>query len=338
MKKQYIIPIFSPRQGCKFKCIFCSQEHIVKNEKLDLNIAGKIKEHLKTIPVNSNVEVAFYGGTFTGLDLFCQENLFKQIKPFIDQGLIDGIRISTRPDEISPENIDLLKIYKIKVVELGVQSLVDIVLKKSERGHTLKNVINSTNLLKKNKIKVGFQMMVGLPGETITHLQKSIDLLIKIKPDFVRIHPTLILKGSKLETLYNEGKYHPLTINQAVDRCLKYLLALEKTKIKILRFGLYPSDELRELGVIIAGPFHPAFRDLVEGEKFYKQIELKLNLKHYRNCILELYGNSKDISYICGQHRVNIEKLKKRYKFKDVKVIIDPKIKKGKIGVRYCQK
>ncbi|MBI5207558.1 MAG: radical SAM protein [Candidatus Firestonebacteria bacterium] len=322
MKQYYIIPIFFPNAGCKERCIFCSQKNIIpSNTGKELDIEAQINEYMCTFPKKAHIEVAFYGGTFTELDLSYQEKLLKKITPFINKGQIQGIRISTRPDALNDDKIKLLESLNVKVVELGVQSLSDKVLRNAERGHTVNDVINATNSLKKRNIEIGFQMMVGLPGEDIYLLKKSIKLFIQLKPDFVRIHPTIVLKGSKLEKLYEEGKYEPLSLKQAINRSLLYFLAAEKEKIKVARIGLYNSKELQKPGIIVAGPYHPAFRELVEGEKYYRIITANLGKKIYNNSNLIIYAYSRSISKICGQHSCNINRLKKRYKFKFVKVI-----------------
>ncbi|MBI4651670.1 hypothetical protein HY745_10380 [Candidatus Desantisbacteria bacterium] len=293
MKNHYIIPIFLTRQGCKSRCIFCSQEHITTKDELTQDISAKIKHYLSTIPESAkNVEAAFYGGTFTGLDFISQEKLLSQITPFIKTGLLSGIRIATRPDKINQTQIDFLKSFHVKTVELGVESMNDRVLKNS-------------------------------------HVKMMASLL----PDFVRIHPVLVLKGSGLETLYKQGKYKPLTLQKAVNNCLFFLNEMEKKNIKVIRIGLYPSDELRTMGVIIAGPFHQAFGELVIDEKFYRIITKEKEKKTYKNSILEIKSNQKDSSAIRGQHKINIKHLKKKYGFMDIKISENIKMKRGSIGL-----
>ncbi len=331
MKQNYIIPIFLPFQGCKYKCIFCSQNNIVQKET-ELNISNKIEEYLSSIPQSvKKVEVAFYGGTFTGLDINYQEELLKQVIPYIKNSKIYGIRISTRPDAINSSEIQLLKSYYVKTIELGIQSLSNKVLKNIERGYTVKDVSFAVRLLKENGMQVGLQMMIGLPGESIYTLKKSIKKVCKLKPDFVRIHPTLVLKETELEKLYADGKYKPLTMRQTINRCLIYLEEMQKENIKVTRLGLYPSPELLINGVVIAGPFHPALRDIVESEKFYRLITAKLDKKIYKNKILYIQINKNDASYIRGQKRSNIIRLKNRYKFKEIIIIESLEIDKGTI-------
>ena len=124
MKKEYIIPIFVPHLGCPNDCTFCNQKKISGQKK---NITSKdvkkiIEDYLSNFPnIDKKVEIAFFGGSFTGIDIATQKELLQAANEYIKQGKVAGIRISTRPDYIDQDILNLLKKYNVKTIELGVQ-------------------------------------------------------------------------------------------------------------------------------------------------------------------------------------------------------------------------
>lgn len=266
-RKHYIIPIFVPHKGCPHNCIFCNQKKITGNEKEIFydDVVATIDEYLQTIDKNeSDVEVSFFGGSFTGIPIQKQNELLSAARNALDQGRIDTIRLSTRPDYIDKRILDNLTVYGVGIIELGVQSLDDQVLLISERGHSSDDVYNAVKLIREYDFKLGLQMMVGLPGDNkqkdIATAQKIIDM----RPDFVRIYPALTIKETYMEELYNEGKYVPVSIEEAVDICKQLYIMFEKENIKIIRMGLQATDNINTGKDITAGPFHPAFGEMVE--------------------------------------------------------------------------
>lgn len=246
MKKQYIIPIFVPHLGCPNDCIFCNQKSISGQTKQvtkdDVNII--IEEHLKYIKENSKFEIAFFGGSFTGIDEAKQEELLSAAYEYIKQGRAKSIRISTRPDYIDKKTLKRLKKYKVKTIELGVQSANDYILKKAGRGHTFEDVKKASKLIRLYGFNLGHQMMVGLPESTNVDEINTAKELIKLKPKMVRIYPVLVIKNTKLEKDYNEGKYSPLTVVQAVETCKELVKLFVKKNIEIIRIGLQPTDTI----------------------------------------------------------------------------------------------
>ena len=219
MKKQYIIPIFVPHLGCPNDCIFCNQKSISgQKENMTKEKAKKIiEDYLENIKEEeAQIEIAFYGGSFTAIEEKLQEELLQTAYSYIEEGRIESIRISTRPDSITKEILKKLKKYKVKTIELGVQSANDYILKKANRGHTFLDVKKASKMIRWNGFKLGHQMMVGLPESTKIDEINTAKALIKLKPKMVRIYPVLIIKNTKLEKEYQQGKYEPLPLVQAV--------------------------------------------------------------------------------------------------------------------------
>ena len=335
MKKQYIIPIFVPHLGCPNDCVFCNQKSISGQAKqvTKEDVKNIIEEHLKYIKKDSKVEVAFFGGSFTGIEEEKQEELLSTAYEYIKQKKVDSIRISTRPDYIDKKILKRLKKYKVKTIELGVQSANDYILKKAGRGHTFEDVVKASKLIRWYGFELGHQMMVGLPESTTVDEINTAKQLIKLKPKMVRIYPVLVIKNTKLEKDYNDGKYKPLTVIQAVEVCKELVKLFVKKHIEVIRIGLQPTDTItnpdNDKSEVVAGPFHPAFRQLVESGMWYDVIVEKIKQLNTKVKEVVVTVNPADVNNVIGQRKDNINNLRDVY---DVNLIVkaDEKIKQGK--------
>lgn len=335
MKKQYIIPIFVPHLGCPNDCVFCNQKSISGQTKqvTKEDVKNIIEEHLKYIKKDSKVEVAFFGGSFTGIEESKQEELLAAAYEYIKQKKVDSIRISTRPDYIDKKILKRLKKYKVKTIELGVQSANDYILKKAGRGHTFEDVVKASKLIRWYGFELGHQMMVGLPESTTVDEINTAKQLIKLKPKMVRIYPVLVIKNTKLEKDYNDGKYKPLTVIQAVEVCKELVKLFVKKHIEVIRIGLQPTDTItnpdNDKSEVVAGPFHPAFRQLVESGMWYDVIVEKIKQLNTKVKEVVVTVNPADVNNVIGQRKDNINNLRDVY---DVNLIVkaDEKIKQGK--------
>ena len=340
MKRKYVIPIFVPHLGCPNDCTFCNQKKISGQLKniTENDVRETIEFYLSNFKEkNSYKEVAFYGGSFTGIDSKLQEKLLGAAYDYIKEKKIDGIRISTRPDYIDKQTLKRLKKYKVKTIELGVQSTNDFVLKNCKRGHTYNDVVKASKLIKRYHFTLGHQMMIGLPESTkIDELNTAKDLA-KLKPKIVRIYPVLVIKDTELEKQYLSGEYEPLSVSQAVERCKEICYLFSKKKIKIIRIGLQNTETItspnKETSEVVAGPYHENFRQLIEASIYYDTIERKIKKFNSNVKEVEILVNPQDVNNVVGYKRENIQKLKDIY---DVDVVIkqDIKHKIGKIDVK----
>lgn len=306
--KHYNIPIFISHFGCPNSCVFCNQKKI-NGRETDVTIEElklTIETYLKTLPKKSKKEVAFFGGTFTGISMGLQKAYLEATYEYIKRGLVDGIRLSTRPDCINEEIVAQLKKYGVTAVELGVQSLDEEVLLATERYYPVEVVEKACKLIKEAQIALGIQLMIGLPKSTDESDYMTACKALEMKPDMVRIYPTLVIKGTKMENMFKCGEYHALTIEEAVKRTRKIYALIELHGVNIIRVGLQPSEDLREDGVVLGGPFHPAFRELVETEIYYDFFR-KIIEKENK---LEILGNEKSISRYVGINKANKIRLK----------------------------
>jgi len=334
--RQYVIPIFVPHLGCPNDCTFCNQKKISGQMKMitEQDVTEKIEYYLKSFKEEGNVEVAFYGGSFTGIEKEIQEKLLSAAYEYVKQGKINSIRISTRPDYIDKDILRMLKKYKVKTIELGVQSTNDYILSKCKRGHTFEDVKKASKLIRRYGFVLGHQVMCGLPESTKLDEINTAKDLIKLKPKIVRIYPVLVIKNTKLAEQYEKEEYEPLTINQAVERCKELSYMFNKAKVKVIRVGLQNTDNItnpeEDGSDVIAGPYHPAFGQLVEASMWYDSIVDEIKKVNAKVMEVEVLVRGEDINNVIGHKKENIEKLKEIYDV-DVKVIQDESVKKGKL-------
>ncbi|MCX7982552.1 MAG: radical SAM protein [Syntrophales bacterium] len=262
-----IIPIFINQRGCRNRCIFCN-ERITGEEKetpLDRDsISRLINFYLGNAKKKDEIEIAVYGGNFSGLSREEQERILRLLEPFVKKGIISGIRISTRPDEIKEEKLEILTKYPVTTVELGAQSLDDTVLYLAGRGHTASDVLIATQRLKNRGFKVGIHLMMGLPGDSREIFMSTVEKAIEMAPHMVRIHPTVVLRDTVLAEYFYKGLYTPLNLEEAVDWAAEAVRLFRQNNIKVIRLGLQTTSNLTAPGNIVAGPFHPSFGFLVE--------------------------------------------------------------------------
>lgn len=274
MKKHAIIPIFIPHRGCPNDCVFCNQRKITaRTDDVSPEDAKQIIETWLTTlrPDPSDkaggiVEAAFYGGSFTGLTIAEQSGFLRVAKEYKDRGQIDKIHLSTRPDYIDREILDNLRAYNVDTIELGVQSFDDDVLAASNRGHTVEDVYRAVKLIKEYGFELGIQLMIGLPGDSLESCMMSARETEKLQPSLARLYPTIVLDDTELYEMYMRGEYTPLSREEAVSRTKEMYRILDDAGITIMRVGLKSTDIIGEGGAINGGTYHPAFRQLVEGE------------------------------------------------------------------------
>lgn len=336
MKRQYIIPIFVPHLGCPNDCIFCNQKSISGQKKSVTKEETKkiIDDYLKSIrEKDAQIEIAFFGGSFTAIEKERQEELLQVAYEYVKSGQVESIRISTRPDCIDKETLKRLKRYKVKTIELGVQSANDYILKRSNRGHNFEDVKKASRMIRRNGFKLGHQMMVGLPESTRIDEINTAKALVKLKPKMVRIYPVLVVKNTKLEEEYKEGKYQPLSVIQAVEICKEIVRIFADKNIDVIRVGLQNTDEISDPknknSEVVAGPYHPAFRQLVESAMWYDAIVGKIKKLNAKVKEVEVSVNPIDANNVIGHKKENVLKLKDTY---DVDLILkqDSNIKQGK--------
>lgn len=312
--KPFLIPIFIPQRGCPHPCVFCNQQAITgtaqaipeKNEihaQADEFLGYSRKDHLRT-------ELSFFGGNFLGLELEQIKHLLDAATELADSGKIDGIRFSTRPDSIDENRLRLIRTYPVSTVELGVQSMDNRVLRQAGRGHSAEDTVLAVKMLRKERLAVGLQLMTGLPGDTEAICLETARRVMALKPDFVRIYPTLVIAGSRLADWYRNGRYQPLSINASVTQLKKLYLLFAARNIPVIRMGLQASDELSDPETVLAGPYHPALGHMVFSEIFLDRAIEQIREKPSPQGAICLTVHPRRLSRLQGLNKKNVHTLK----------------------------
>ncbi|MDR1565275.1 MAG: radical SAM protein [Oscillospiraceae bacterium] len=304
------ISIFIPHLGCPHCCAFCNQHSISGEAREDgVPSEAEVLEAVHTAAQASAdyTELAFFGGSFTAIDRAYMLKLLAVAKACIASGMVDGIRISTRPDYINAEILEILKAHGVTAIELGAQSMIPSVLELANRGHTAEDVVQASKLIREYGFSLGLQMMVDLPGDTPEGAAQTAQQLAALKPDTVRIYPAITLKGTQMAAMYYGGEYLPMGLDKCVSLCAQLLLYFEDKGIRVIKLGLQDEPSLRK--AYIAGAFHPAFRELCEGEIYYSSAlhELEAIGSKATLCTIELARG--ETSKMIGQNRRNLERL-----------------------------
>ena len=266
--KKIIYPVFLPHAGCPFQCVYCNQQVVASHDRREHRILEIVESRLRAycsevLRSGRSGEIAFFGGTFSALPQALIESILAAASIHVRQGVFTGIRFSTRPDCLGDEVVDIFLKYPVRTVELGVQSLCDSVLQESRRGYCVRSVHDSAKRVRDAGWALGIQMMAGLPGDTRVLFVESIRKAIALAPDFLRIYPTLVLEGTILADSFRNGGYTPLSLDEAVTWLAPAYDAALRAGIPVIRMGLHPDPALEKPGVILAGPYHPAFGHLV---------------------------------------------------------------------------
>jgi histone acetyltransferase (RNA polymerase elongator complex component) len=273
----YIIPLFISHEGCPHRCVFCNQQAIagLHRKVTAASVATVIEDQLAR-PRNRErlVQVAFYGGSFTALPRRRQEELLDAVRPFRIRGQVAAIRLSTRPDCVDAETGGFLQARGVSIVELGVQSMNQAVLAGSGRRYHAGRVQDAFAHLRRAGLIVGGQLMLGLPGETTGSQLTGLRQLLSLRPDFLRFYPTLVLGGSRLAALYRADQYRPLSLHRAVALAVRMKGLCDAAGIEVVRMGLQPSRDLEQ--ELLAGPYHPAFGELVLARMMFNEVRRKL--------------------------------------------------------------
>lgn len=332
----FIIPFFIAHQGCPHRCLYCDQHKVTGRPNSGLSadeVVEGISQGLSSprIKAGQLIEAAFYGGTFSALPSARQSELLNAAKPFIDDGRLSGLRISTRPDALSADRIEFLKAGNVTCIEIGAQSMDDSVLDAARRGHTAADTTAAALRVKAAGLRLGLQLLPGLPKEDEASLGNTVDQIIELSPDESRIYPALVFSGTDLADIYEAGEYKPWTLDQAILRCAEIFKRMKNAGIAITRIGLHNGPELDKS--IIAGPLHPAFGHLVKAEVYYQAvagaIEQSGNFAHRE---MELRVAPSDLSLAQGHSRSNLARIKKIAGADKITILTDRELNKGWFG------
>lgn len=313
--KHINIPIFIPHLGCPNDCAFCNQRSISGKLSFDISsVRREIEAALSTV-TDASAEIAFFGGSFTGIDRDLMIDLLNIAEEYVKKGSVQSIRLSTRPDYISREILDVLKLYSVKTVELGIQSMDDAVLAASKRGHTSSDTVKACKLIREYGFSLVGQMMIGLPGATGESEKNTAKLICEMGAEAARIYPIVVLKNTELEKWADNGTYRLLDGDELIERSADVLEMFRDNNVKVLRVGLHSGEGLTSGEDIACGYYHPAMGELVEGEIYYRRIK-KLLQNAQKSSSVTVTVPTGCLSKAIGQKGRNRERLKREFDLK----------------------
>ena len=318
------IPIFIPHMGCPNMCVFCNQRSISGKLSFEITkVEKEIEEVLSTVKKDDFVEIAFFGGSFTGIDRSLMINLLSLAQKYIDIGLVSSIRLSTRPDYISDEILDILSSYSVKTIELGLQSMDDDVLVSSKRGHTSCDAERACKMIKNRGFSLIGQMMIGLPESTVEKEIYTAKKICEMGADGARIYPTVVFYDTELCSMMQSGIYTPLSAEDAIFRSKEALKIFVENNVPCIRVGLQSGENLSDEKQVAGGANHSAIGELAMSALYFDKICECLDVfsKDEISENITIFCPRGEISKIVGQKRKNIEKLRQKYPIKRVKVL-----------------
>ena len=304
------IPIFIPHLGCPNQCVFCNQRSISGcSEFRERDVERLIETALSTLPRGSESEIAFFGGSFTGIDRGLMIRLLELAERYVRQGSVNSIRLSTRPDYVDGEILEILSRYSVRVIELGLQSMDNRVLTATKRGHTVSRAEEACRAVVAAGFSLVGQMMIGLPEANEANEILTAKRIVELGASAARIYPTVVFQDTPLCEMYLDGRYHPLSTEEAVQRSAAALRVFTEHRVPCIRIGLCASEELVSPTIAVAGPNHPALGELVWNEYYYRIMIDRLRASDLlgRDVILQVPEHS--VSKIVGQHRRNLVRL-----------------------------
>ena len=323
MKKHKNIPIFIPHLGCPNQCVFCNQRTISGHLGFDITtLRSTIDEALSTISADTETEIAFFGGSFTGIDRELMINLLSIANEYIDRGKVNSIRCSTRPDYINDEILDILEKYRVKTIELGLQSISEGVLSITKRGHSFLDEENACTMIVERGFNLIGQMMIGLPGSTLEDELATAEFIIRAGAAGARIYPTVVFSGTELYDMAIGGMYAPLSETDAIERSARVLELFVDAELEVIRIGLCAQDNLYDEDNYFAGPAHSALGELVIGELYFNKISKELSVlkENIINKSLRIFVSRGSCSKAIGQKRKNITRLVEKFHLKSIAV------------------
>ncbi len=334
----WIFPVFLPHAGCPHRCVFCDQ-HRISSVNRRLPTAGELNASLEAalsrpIDPERKREVAFFGGNFFGLPTEILRSFLDVVSAFRTAGRIQAIRCSTRPDTVSDAILSWTKALGLSTVELGAQSMNDAVLDASHRGHRVSHTIEAVERLKRFGVAVGLQLMVGLPEDSPEIALQSANIAASLKPDVVRIYPTVVLSGTPLADRYIRGEYRPMALEEAVSAVADMMVVFQQAHIPVIRIGLQASETMTAEGAILAGPWHPAFGHLVASRMFRNRLMEELDRRRVWGGHLSIVVHPRDISRMRGDRNENLRFLAHRYGLTDITVRGDIRIERNSFDIK----
>ena len=337
MPRHVNIPIFIPHLGCPNNCVFCNQRSISGHMSFDsASVEREIENALSTVSPEDECEIAFFGGSFTGIDRALMTDLLDRAQKYIDRGRVSSIRLSTRPDYINDEILDILSRYSVGTVELGLQSMSDRVLEASGRGHNAKTARVACRAVKARGFSLIGQMMIGLPSSDAESEMMTAREIIECGADGARVYPTVVFRDTELAHMTENGGYTPLTDGEAASRTANVLDIFDRAGVPCIRVGLCASENLSDESCVVAGANHSAIGEMAMSELYLRRICAELDKLEIDGGELKIFVSRGSVSKAVGQKKQNKSKICEKYGIRSVKVLEKNEIIGYNIIIEYC--
>ncbi|MBR6744576.1 MAG: radical SAM protein [Clostridia bacterium] len=324
MKKHINIPIFIPHVGCPNACVFCNQRKISGHARFEkYAVREELERAFSTVDGTLPTQIAYFGGSFTGIDRDEMEALLRLAGEYIDGGLCESVRISTRPDYIDREILELLRKYRVRTVELGIQSTDDAVLRACNRGHTAQDSFRAAALVKEYGFELIGQMMVGLPASTAESERQTAWNICRMGADGARIYPTVVFAETALAEMTANGTYQPLTEESSVLRAANALAVFLENGVPVIRLGLQSGEALESGDGVVAGGYHPAVGEMAYSVCFRDMLAASLGQMETAGRSALVRAHPSDVSKVIGQRGANRNDLIGRFFLKEFRVVAD---------------
>lgn len=329
-QKPFIIPVFIPHAGCPHQCLFCDQTRTTGADRRFPTV-GRLHAQIEQFlsyrrDPDRRTEIAFFGGNFLGLSDARITRLLDAAGFHVRSKRVQGIRFSTRPDTVDVRRLALIRSYPVTTIEIGAQSMNAAVLAASHRGHSPEETIRAMAHLAQRRHRIGLQMMVGLPGDTQPSVLDSARKIADLAPDFVRIYPCLVLKGSPLERWHQTGRYTPLSLEESIDLVKQIYRLMTSRGIAVIRMGLQPTTELNAGAGVVAGPFHPAFGELVYSSMWLDALRDALDAHGFSRLNLTIETHPSAISRVRGYRNANVVRLCREFDLRGIQTRPDSRL------------
>jgi len=332
--KHFTIPIFIPQLACPFQCVFCNQEKITSRGHIPdiFETRNTIEEYLASFPKGKkHIEIGFFGGNFTGIPMEEKEKYLEVANNYLQKALVQGIRLSTRPDYIDGQRLHLLQKFGVTTIELGAQSMDSDVLIQSARGHTAEDIEMASQMITAAGFRLGLQMMIGLPGDTLDKAIITAKKIIEIGAVETRIYPALVIKGTQMAEWYEQGKYKPLSMEETISWLKELIPMFETADVEVTRVGLHSSEGLLSGKELVAGPFHTSTRELAMTEVWWDRLNILAAMEDIDE--LRITVHPSQFNFAIGYYGKNKKRLSEC--IKNVRFTTDKNVKTNEFNVDY---
>lgn len=276
-----------------------------------------------------SIEGEVFIGSLTNLSRGEKKEILEKEAREIKNKRFNKIKISISPKQVDKELLKMLKKYNVSTIELEAQSTNDYILKRCGYIYNYEDIKKATRMIKWRRYNVSFQVGIGLPDSTKIDELNTAKELAKLKPKSVRIYPMVVMRDTELETDFNNGKYEPLNLNQAIERCKDVVYEFNRKHIKQISIVKQNELEKSKETKIVSGPYHEEFGQLVTDSIWYDSIVERIKKFNVKVKTVKIEVNPKELPNIVGYKWENAKRLKEFYEV-DIKAEGNPEIKFGK--------